>query len=101
MLGMCEVLGAPSPEERVEQGGEKKEGGEEERRKEERKKKKERERRKDQSSEVENSSFQTLFISWERFYFRCGIGITLHPCMKHNFYTIGKHGVKLWFHLII
>lgn len=84
MLGMCEVLGAPSPEERVEQGGEKRK---EEKRKEEKRRGKGRkkERRKDQSSDVENSSFQTLFISWERFYFCCGTGITLHPCMKHNF----------------
>lgn len=89
MLGMCEVLGAPSPEETVEQGGKKRK---EEKRKEEKRKEgkrrgkgRKKERRKDQSSDVENSSFQTLFISWERFYFCCGTGITLHPCMKHNF----------------
>lgn len=66
---MCEVLGAPSPEERVEQGGKKRkeEKRKEEKRKEEKRRGKGRkkERRKDQSSEVGNSSFQTLYLLGE------------------------------------
>lgn len=65
MLGMCEVLGAPSPEERVEQGGKKRK---EEKREEEKRRGKRRKKEKDEKTKVQKLKIVCfrLFLSLGR-----------------------------------
>lgn len=86
---MCEVLGAPSSAERVEQGRkmrkEEKEKRKEEKRRGKKKGKKMMKRPKLRNSKLKTVHFRLFLSLGGDFIFIVGQGLLLHPCMKHNF----------------